>query len=139
MIYEVTLSQNDSYLHESVRTANNVDPFYVEILKKIQEENLFQQQKAYKVDEIGVLLSKERLYIPKGGDVRSIILTKFHRTHYLGHPGYQKMISVIKRHFFWPKLKVDIALFIMKCQECQLVKAEHRHPLGLLDPLPNPE
>ena len=46
------------------------------------------------------------------------------------------MISVIKRHFFWPKLKVDIALFIMKCQECQLVKVEHTHPLVLLQPLP---
>ena len=27
-------------------------------------------------------------------------------------------------------------MFIMKCQECQLVKAEHQHPLGLLQSLP---
>ena len=36
------------------------------------------------------------------------------------------------------KLKVNIALFIVKCQECQLVKAEHRNPSGLI-PLPIPE
>ena len=46
------------------------------------------------------------------------------------------MISVVKRNFFWSKLKADIALFITKCQECQLVKAKHQHPSRLLQPLP---
>ena len=49
--------------------ANGFDPFYVEILKKFQEDSLFQQQKEYKVDEMGLLWSKERLYLPKGGDI----------------------------------------------------------------------
>ena len=61
MIYEVTLSQIDLNLHERIRTANGVDPFYVEILKKFQEDRLFQQQIEYKVDEIGLMWSKERL------------------------------------------------------------------------------
>ena len=43
MIYEVTLSQTDADLHEKIRTTNKVDPFYVEILKKVQEHRLFQQ------------------------------------------------------------------------------------------------
>ena len=30
-------------------------------------------------------------------------------------------------------------MFIMKCQECQLFKAEHQNPSGLLQPLPIPE
>ena len=51
MIYEVTLSQDDLDLHERIRTINRVDHFYVEILKKVQEDMLFQQQKEYKVDE----------------------------------------------------------------------------------------
>ena len=51
MIYEVTLSQTDSDLHKRIRMTNIVDPFYVEILKKVQEDKLFQQQKEYKVDK----------------------------------------------------------------------------------------
>ena len=65
------------------------------------------------------------IYILEGGDIQSSILAEFHQTPYSGHPGYQKMISAVKRHFFWPKLKADITMFTMKCQECQLVKAEH--------------
>ena len=41
MLYEVTLIQTDSELHERIRTANGVDPFYVEISKKVQEDRLF--------------------------------------------------------------------------------------------------
>ena len=43
MIYEVTLSQTDAYLHEKIRMTNKVNAFYVEILKKFQEDRLFQQ------------------------------------------------------------------------------------------------
>ena len=115
MIYEVTLSQIDVDLHKRIRMTSRVDPFFVEILKKVQQDKLFQQQKEYKLDESGLLWSKERFYVLEGGDIRSSILTEFHRTPYLGHPGYQKMIFAIKRHFFGPKLKADIALFIAKC------------------------
>ena len=51
MIYEVTLIQTNEDLHERIRNANRIDPFYVEILKKFQEDRLFQQQKEYQVDE----------------------------------------------------------------------------------------
>ena len=91
----MTLSKTDSYLHKRIRMPNRVDPFYVEILKKVQEDRLFQQQKQYKVDETRMLWSKERLYVPKGGDIRSNILMEFHRTTYLGNLGYQNMISAI--------------------------------------------
>jgi hypothetical protein len=36
-------------------------------------------------------------------------------------------------------LKKDIAKYLAQCIECQQVKPEHRHPVGLLHPLPIPE
>jgi hypothetical protein len=36
-------------------------------------------------------------------------------------------------------MKKEVADFIARCLECQKVKAEHRHPNGLLQPLPIPE
>ena len=57
---------------------NIVDPFCVEILQKVQEDRLFQQEKEYKVDEYGFLWSKDFLYVPEWGDIQSIILMKFH-------------------------------------------------------------
>ena len=33
-------------------------------------------------------------------------------------------------------MKKEVVDFIAKCLECQKVKAKHRHPTGLLQPLP---
>jgi hypothetical protein len=33
-------------------------------------------------------------------------------------------------------MKKEVVDFIAKCLECQKVKTEHRHPVGLLHPLP---
>ena len=115
MKYEVTLSQTDVDFHEKIRVAKRVNPFYVEIFKKFQEDRLFQQQKEDKVDEYRLLWSKDRLYVPEGVELSSSILTEFHRAPYSGHPGYQKMISSVKINISWPKLKVDIAMINAKC------------------------
>ena len=33
----------------------------------------------------------------------------------------------------------DVVEYIARCMECQKVKDEHRHPAGLLQPVPIPE
>jgi hypothetical protein len=37
------------------------------------------------------------------------------------------------------RFEEKIVEYIARCMECQKVKAEHRHPAGLLQPLPIPE
>jgi hypothetical protein len=58
---------------------------------------------------------------------------------YARHLGYQKIVATIKSHYFWLGMKREIAKYIARCMECQKVKADHRHPAGLLQPLPIPE
>jgi hypothetical protein len=62
-----------------------------------------------------------------------------HNVPYEGHPGYQKIVAMVKSHYFWLGMKREIVKYIARCMECQKVKVEHRHPAGLLQPLPIPE
>ena len=78
MLYEVTVIQTHLDFHERIRRTNKFDHFYVEILKKIQEDMLFQQQKEYMVDKTRLLWSKESLYVIEGVEIRSSILIEFH-------------------------------------------------------------
>jgi hypothetical protein len=57
---------------------------------------------------------------------------ELHKRPYIGHPGYQKMITAKRKQFYWPGLKEDIANYLAKCLEYQQVKAEHQHPTRLL-------
>ena len=46
------------------------------------------------------------------------------------------MLIALKNKLFYPGMKKDVADYLARCMECQLVKVEHQHPTGLLNPLP---
>ena len=56
----------------------------------------------------GLLLHKRRLYIPNSEDIKSIIMDELHKRPFLGHPGYQKMITMARKDFFWPNMKKEV-------------------------------
>ena len=80
----------------------------------------------------GLLIYKDRVYIPNVQELKLAILKEIHNVTYVGHPGYQKTVAVVKSHYFWPGMEREIAEYITRCMEFQKVKAEHRHPIGLL-------
>ena len=42
---------------------------------------------------------------------------------------------MLRKEYFWPNMKTELAEYIARCFECQQVKTEHQHPVGLLQPL----
>jgi hypothetical protein len=71
--------------------------------------------------------------------IKNLILVEVHKKPYSGHPGYQKTITTLKKEYFWPGMKTKVVEYLARCLECQQVKVEHRHPAGLLQPIPIPE
>ncbi|TYK15231.1 putative Retrotransposon protein [Cucumis melo var. makuwa] len=50
-----------------------------------------------------------------------------------------KVYRTLKKHYWWPGMKHEIADYVAKCLICQQVKHERQRPAGLLNPLPVPE
>jgi hypothetical protein len=90
------------------------------------------------MNEYGLLMNKNIIYAPSSGELRNLVLKEMHNVLYVGHPSYQKTIEVLSQ-FFWPGLNKYVVDYIARCMECQRVKAEHRHPMIFLQPLPIPE
>ncbi|GKA60124.1 putative reverse transcriptase domain-containing protein [Tanacetum coccineum] len=55
-----------------------------------------------------------------------------YKSKYSIHPGSDKMYHDLRKLYWWPNMKADIATYVSKCLTCAKVKAEHQKPSGLL-------
>nr|GEW00276.1 retrotransposable element Tf2 [Tanacetum cinerariifolium] len=80
----------------------------------------------------GTLCLNGRSWLPCYGDLRSVIMHESHKSKYYLHPGSDKMYQEMKKLYWWPNMKANIATYVSKCLTCATVKADHQSPSGLL-------
>ncbi|GJY13356.1 putative reverse transcriptase domain-containing protein [Tanacetum coccineum] len=73
-----------------------------------------------------------RSWLPCYGNLRTVIMHESHMSKYSIHPGSDKMYQDMKKLYWWPNMKADIATYVSKCLTCAKVKVEHQRPSGLL-------
>ncbi|GJW57545.1 putative reverse transcriptase domain-containing protein [Tanacetum coccineum] len=78
------------------------------------------------------LCLKNRSWIPCFGYLRALIMHESHKSKYSIHPGSGKMYQELKKLYWWPNMKAEIATYVSKCMICAKVKAEYQKPSGLL-------
>ncbi|GKB58191.1 putative reverse transcriptase domain-containing protein [Tanacetum coccineum] len=83
-----------------------------------------------RVDE--TLCLNGRSWIPCRGNLREFIMNESHKSKYSVHPGSDKMYQDLKKLYWWPNMKAEIATYVSKCLTCAKVKAEYQKPSGLL-------
>ncbi|XP_071708242.1 uncharacterized protein [Rutidosis leptorrhynchoides] len=71
-----------------------------------------------------------RLWVPKYGELRKLVLDEAHKTRYSIHPGTGKMYHDIKEFYWWPNMKADVATYVSQCLTCAKVKVENQKPSG---------
>nr|GEZ10871.1 putative reverse transcriptase domain-containing protein [Tanacetum cinerariifolium] len=80
----------------------------------------------------GTLGLNGRSWIPNLGNLRGVIMNELHKSKYSIHLGSDKMYQDLKKLYWWPNMKAEIATYVSKCLTCAKVKAEYPKPSGLL-------
>nr|GEU93924.1 putative reverse transcriptase domain-containing protein [Tanacetum cinerariifolium] len=127
----VTVHNN---LHEKIRSAQ------VEACKEenIGAERFVGEGEPFEVRSDGTKCMKRRVWLLLFGGLRDLIMLESHKSKYSIHPGSDKMYHDLKKLYWWPNMKADIATYVSKCLTCAKVKAEHQKPSGLLQQLEIP-
>nr|GFA38659.1 putative reverse transcriptase domain-containing protein [Tanacetum cinerariifolium] len=71
-------------------------------------------------------------WLPCYGDLQTVIIHESHKSKYYIHLGSDKMYQDMKKLYWWPDMKADIATYVSKSLTCVKIKAEHQKPSGLL-------
>ncbi|GJW60349.1 putative reverse transcriptase domain-containing protein [Tanacetum coccineum] len=71
-------------------------------------------------------------WLPCYDDLWTVIVHESHKSKYSIHPGSDKMYQDMKKLYWWPNMKADIATYVSKCFTSAKVKAEQQRPSGLL-------
>ena len=58
----------------------------------------------------------------KGKTCRHEVMAESHGSRFMVHLGGDKMYQDMRRQYWWSGMKRDIAVFVSKCDTCQLVK-----------------
>jgi hypothetical protein len=107
-------------------------------MKHIREKIKAGKANCFQEDNQGVVWFNTRIVVPKNEEVRQQILDEAHLSRYSIHPGSTKMYQDLKQHYWWTKMKIEIARYVARCDICRRVKAIHLKATGPLQSLPIP-
>nr|GEV16263.1 reverse transcriptase domain-containing protein [Tanacetum cinerariifolium] len=105
-----------------------------EAIKKetVKNENLYGIDKEFKTRPDGTCCIRSRSWLPHFGGLMDLIMHESHKSKYSIHLGSDKMYHGLKKFYWWPNMKADIATYVRECSTCSKLKVEYHKPSGLL-------
>jgi hypothetical protein len=107
-------------------------------MKHIHEKIEAGKANYFRKDDQGTLWFNNRIVVPKNEEVHQQILDEAHLSRCCIHPGSTKMYQDLKQHYWWTKMKIEIARYVTRCDTCRHVKAIHMKTVDPLQSLPIP-
>ena len=85
-MHVASLSIFQTYLRQHIFNHTVEDEMYVQVKLKLQQQILEKRYQGYKLEEDGILIYKNRIYIPNVVDLRKIDMDEIHKMPYSAHP-----------------------------------------------------
>ncbi|GJW73164.1 putative reverse transcriptase domain-containing protein [Tanacetum coccineum] len=114
----------------------------IEAMKKenVKSKNLRRLIKPiFETRSDGTQCFEGRIWLLLFGGLRDLIMHESHKYKYSIHSGLDNMYQDLKKLYWWPNMKAEIATNVSKCLTSANVKAKHQKPSGLLQQPEIPE
>nr|GEY67942.1 putative reverse transcriptase domain-containing protein [Tanacetum cinerariifolium] len=118
------LSDYDCRIQYHPRKANVVaDALSRKERSKPKEENFINEDLHDMINKLepradGTLCLNNQSWIPCFGDLRALIMHESHNSKYSIHHGLDKMYQDLKKLYWWPNMKAEIATYVSKYLTC---------------------
>ncbi|GJU38552.1 putative reverse transcriptase domain-containing protein [Tanacetum coccineum] len=118
LLLQICDSQTEAIKEENVKT---------EILRGMDKE--------FETHPDGSHCIRSKIWLPHFGGLRDLIMHESYNSKYSINPGSDEMYHDLKKLYWWPNMKADIATYVSMCSTCSKVKAEYQEPSVIVDRL----
>ena len=84
--------------------------------------------------EKGLVLKEGKVYVPKDEKLRVEIIWLHHDMPIAEHGGQWKMVELVTRNYWWPRIMKEVKRYMERCNQCQRMKNRAEMPAGKLKP-----
>ena len=92
-----TISNYKTNLEHKLEEGIKWDPEYQNLKEKIIQNTSENVIIEYSFNEQGLIIFKNKMYVPNISEVKLLIWNEIHKIPYSGHPGYHKMITMLRK------------------------------------------
>ena len=73
----------------------------------------------------GLLMKADQMWVPEGEDnqLRMRVIKEVHDQPAVGHPGVERTLNMIRRHYYWPAMRGEVEQYLRNCHVCKRAKA----------------
>ncbi|GJY30770.1 putative reverse transcriptase domain-containing protein, partial [Tanacetum coccineum] len=87
--------------------------------ENVEEEKLGRLIKPiFKIRSNGIRYFDKRVWLPLYGGLRELIMHESYKSKYSIHPGSDKIYQDLKKLYWWPNMKAEMATYVSKCLTC---------------------
>ena len=87
-------------MEEQLEAGIEQDENYRKLQAKVKENLIESLSTRYNLNEKGLFLYKDKLYVPNVPKIKLLILNKMHKNPYSGHPSYVENYNHAKKRLF---------------------------------------
>ncbi|KAG8376249.1 hypothetical protein BUALT_Bualt09G0043400 [Buddleja alternifolia] len=108
--YVAALTLIESDFLERIRESSQNDAVYMKLVEQVGAGHI----RKYWLND-GLLYAKGgRAYVPSG-PLRRQLLRETHDPQWVGHPGIDRMLALLSRRYYWPKMEYDVEAYVRTC------------------------
>ena len=111
--YVAALTRVESDFVERIKESSKLDATY----QKLEQDVTIGLVRSYWLED-GLSYAKDgKLFVPSG-KIRSELLKETHDPQWVGHLGKERMYVLLSCSYYWPKMELDIELYVKTCLVC---------------------
>jgi hypothetical protein len=111
-MHSTTINMHQTNLKSRILDDVIMNQHYLHVKESLYKENIQHSFREYKMGKYGVLMHKNRIYVPNSREIRNLVLKEMHNVPYSKHHSYQKIVAAIRSQYFSLGMKKDVSYYI---------------------------